>query len=201
MTTLANVRAALRRVLEDTDATAYLWPDAELDGYLRTTLEGYSRLVPREVRETIAPSGTAAYTPASTPLRILGVEYPDGTPVANAASPNSRVLTALTWFAHAGGVRFSRSLAAGSGNIVLWYAARWPFPGADGTDFGVTPDGDDYLVWGAAVLALGRRLTASAKRRNAAGGESSALVQARQTFATLRRRVAGVRSSILTLAE
>ena len=57
MTTLANVRAALRRVLEDTDAAAYLWADAELSDFLRTSLGGYSQLVPRQLQHAAVANG------------------------------------------------------------------------------------------------------------------------------------------------
>lgn len=198
VTTLANVRAALRRVLEDTDAAAYLWTDAELNDWLRTSLDGYSRQVPQRTSAVIMAFAGLLYALPSEPLAILSVEW-QGAAVPRRSGPIAPSGSALSWWPAPTGPLFSQVLT--SGGVTVWYECRWPFPVADGDDFGIQPDGDNYLVWGAAVLAWERRQIASAKRRGNASGESAALRLARETFAEMRRRVRKAQSGALTLAE
>src|SRR5947209_38043 len=71
MPTLGEVRARLRRALEDTDATAPLWPDTELNEALATAHREYGARFPREATATLAAVvGQTDYAlPADAPGR------------------------------------------------------------------------------------------------------------------------------------
>ena len=62
MPTLADIRARLRRMLEDTDPVAPLWSDTELNEWLAVATREYGARFPREATATIAAGNAFAAT-------------------------------------------------------------------------------------------------------------------------------------------
>ena len=166
MPTLADVRARLRRVLEDTDPVAPLWGDAELNDDLAQMVREYAARWPHEATVTIAPvAGQTDYPLPDGLRRVVLVECPPGQPVPRRpAKAGHEPGAAQTWAVFGGLLRLGLPPA---GDISVWYLGAYPFPATDADDFGVPDDGVDLVVYGAALLALSRREVAAAKRRGA----------------------------------
>ncbi|WP_051914068.1 hypothetical protein [Thermorudis peleae] len=148
MATLGDVRAQLRRQLDDTTA-APLWNDAALNDALAAALAAYSAAWPDESRTTLAVSaGTTSLPLPPDTLAVVRLLDPTGAPVEG-------------WQVVAGQLS-TPPLAAGSYTLVV----RRPraFPASDTAAFPV-PDADVPLVVAeAACRALELRLVADAKR-------------------------------------
>lgn len=75
MTTLADLRAGLRVLLNDTAAEGYLWNDGTLDLHLNDAIRNYSRYFPRHREVTIAMvAGQREYDLPADCLAVVKVE-------------------------------------------------------------------------------------------------------------------------------
>ena len=81
MTTIADLRARIRKDLHDTDASSYRWPDSQLDRHIERALEEVSLAIPMEKTASLST------TPGSRELSLISlsglvevetVEYPAG---------------------------------------------------------------------------------------------------------------------------
>lgn len=81
MTTIATIRANVRKDLHDEDATNYRWTDAELDRHIAHAVREFSRHVPLEQKSTLtttAGSREVSIATLSDLLWVEEVEYPTG---------------------------------------------------------------------------------------------------------------------------
>lgn len=79
MSSLATIRAAVRKDLHDEDAAAYRWTDAVLQRHIERTVLEYSQVSPLEQKSTLVTvAGTRDISIATlTPrLRVSHVEWP-----------------------------------------------------------------------------------------------------------------------------
>lgn len=200
MPTLTEVRARVRRALEDTDAVAPLWPDVELNEALATAAREYGARFPREVTVTIAPvAGQSAYALPADARRVVRVESPAGWPLPRRpASVGHESGAAQSWATAGGpgGLMLSLGLPP-SAPVVALYRGLYPFPAGDGGEVGLPEEGVDLAVAGAVVLALQRREIAAAKRRGGAAGVGGALEAARRGYAQALRRCRRARGDAL----
>ena len=182
MTTRADIRARLRRMLEDTDPVAPLWPDAALNEWLAVAVREYGARFPREVTVTIAamPGQTDYALPADT-RRVLRVESPAGRPIPRRAPRIAHELGAAQTWLHFGAI-----LTLGeppTAPLVVAYRGLYPFPADDTTPFTLPEEGLDLALTGTTILALEQRAIAAAKRRGGSPDTVAALTVARQRFA------------------
>lgn len=168
MTTKAELRAAVRRRLDDVPV-AGLWDDATLDDAMADALARYGALAPQEERSTVAVSdGAMSFV-------VAGLER--GQAVRRVIDPGSCVVAPMRaedddtpgqgWRWWAGEIRLAKPARAGNW-IVEWNRPRL----LPATDAGVVPilAGDDGAVTLiAAGSALRRRAVEEAKR----GGRSA----------------------------
>lgn len=187
MATLAEVRGRVRRLLEDTDAVTPLWSDAELGEWLGTAAREYGLRRPREGTVGVAAvAGQSVYALPGEVRRVLRVESPPGWPVPRrAAGAGAGPGLAQSWAFFGGALEFG---TPPGGAIVARFRGLYPWPTVDGpTVDGATvelPDeGVDVVVLGAALLALGRREVAAAKRRGGQAGVGLALEVLRRMYA------------------
>ena len=98
MTTIADIRARIRKDLHDTDSTAYRWSDAQLDRHIERALDELSLAIPLEKTATIATtegSRDISLAILSDLIDVETVEYPvDAFPPVYAA--HSRWAETLT---------------------------------------------------------------------------------------------------------
>lgn len=202
MPTLAEVRARLRRALEDTDPVAPLWPDAELNEALATAAREYGARFPREVTVTLAAvAGQTAFALPGDARRVLRVESPPGRPLPRRpARVGHEPGAAQSWAAagQPGALGVSLGLPPGAPIVVL-YRGLYPFPAGDGAEIGLPDEGIDVAVAGATVLALQRREIAAAKRRGGATAAGLALEQARRSYALALTRCRRARGDLLAI--
>jgi hypothetical protein len=81
MTTLATLRADLRKDLHDEDAAAYRWTDSVLDRHIKRALREYSQVSPLEDKAlalTSAGSRDISLASVTSLIRVVAVEYPTG---------------------------------------------------------------------------------------------------------------------------
>jgi hypothetical protein len=79
MTTLADIRARVRKDLHDEDAAAYRWTDAVLDRHIARALAELSLAAPREMKATLTTTaGSRDLSLISLTGRVMveAVEYP-----------------------------------------------------------------------------------------------------------------------------
>lgn len=182
MATLAEVRARLRRALEDTDAVSPLWTDTELNDMLASAHREYGARFSREATITLAlVPGQLDYALSADVRRVIAVESPAGTmlprrPLAAGGEPG----TAQTWTLFAGALRFAVPPDA---PITVMYRGLYPFPTSDAADFGLPEEGADLAVAGALLLALRRRETQVAKRAGGPMPINLAVASARRAYA------------------
>ncbi len=75
MTTLMELRGALRVLLNDNAAEGYLWSDAALDRYLNDAIRDYSRSCPQQKEAAISTvAGQREYDLPAGCLVMIGVE-------------------------------------------------------------------------------------------------------------------------------
>lgn len=196
MATLGDLRARARRALEDTDATAYLWSDAELTDDLAEGYREYGLRFPRETSVTITTGGsTTVFTLPSDVRRVVRVESPAGTPWP--ARPDGVGPTpgrAQSWGVFGGELVFQDAPVDA---IVVFYRGLYPVPSGDAAASGLPNEGEDVVVWVTVIAALQRREVATVKRAGQAV-EAAALGAARRQLdrALARcRRVRGLVSS------
>lgn len=200
MPTLSDVRARLRRALEDTDTATPLWSDTELNEALAVAAREYGARFPREVTLMIAAvAGQTSYALPADARRVLRVENPAGYPLSRRpARVGHEPGAAQTWAAIGAPGSLTVSLGeAPAAPLVVLYRGLYPFPAADGVDFALPEEGIDLAVAGATVLALQRREIAAAKRRGGAPAAALALEQARRSYALALSRCRRVRGDVL----
>ena len=81
MSSLATLRADLRKDLHDEDAAAYRWVDNVLDRHIKRALREYSQVSPLEDRVialTSAGSRDISLAGVTNLIRVVAVEYPTG---------------------------------------------------------------------------------------------------------------------------
>lgn len=182
MATVAEVRARVRRMLEDTDPAAQVWADAELDDWLGVAAREYGARFPREAVTTIAAvGGQTAYPLPVDARRVLRVECPAGQPVPRRApSVGPAPGTAQSWAHFGGAIDFGLPPGAA---IVVRYRGPYPWPASDAGVVTLPDEGVDLVVLGTTILALQRREVATGKRRGGGGGVATALEVARRMYA------------------
>jgi hypothetical protein len=187
MTTRAELRSRLRRFLDDPDPDAPLWPDAALDDWLANAARAYGARFPREATVTLAP--VAAQTDYPLPddaRRVVRVESPPGQAIARRPPDVAHEPGAAQSYAPFGGaLRFGLSPAD---PILVAYRGPYPWPEAADTPLTLPDDGLDLVLLGAAILALGQRQIAAAKRRGGSPPDSLALETARRLYGEALRR-------------
>lgn len=192
MATLAEVRARLRRVLEDTDPAAPLWSDSELNEWLAVAAREYGARFPREATVTIAAvAGQTEYALPADARRVLRVESPAGQPIPRRAPRTGHERGAAQSWAHFGAV-----IGLGyppDAPLIVAYRGLYPFPASDGATFDLPDEGIDLAVAGATILALHRREIAAAKRRGGSPEMATALAAARRGYADALRACRRVR--------
>jgi hypothetical protein len=143
---LATMRAQVRRDLKDTDASAYRWTDAELDGHIARALAEYGESCPLAATATKTAGALPDYDLSAEGgyLWCIEAEWPIG------KSPTSRV---PIWERTRGSVRLQ--LAEGSlpmqGESVRFYYAKAHTLGATST---VPPEHEPVVQLGAVAYAL-----------------------------------------------
>jgi hypothetical protein len=81
MSSLATIRADVRKDLHDEDASAYRWTDAVLDRHIKRALREYSLRSPLEQKTALMTASNSREVDISslTPrVRIVAAEYPTG---------------------------------------------------------------------------------------------------------------------------
>lgn len=196
MATLAEVRARLRRMLEDSDPVAPLWSDAELNEWLAVAAREYGARFPREATATIAAVGEqTVYALPGDARRVLRVESPAGQPIPRrAARTGHEPGAAQTWAYFGGAITLGYPPTA---SLIVAYRGLYPFPIDDSATFDLPDEGIDLAIAGATVLALEQRGIAAAKRRGAAADGTLALAAARQRYADALRRCRVVRGDVV----
>ena len=196
MTTLANLRALVRRALEDTDAVNPLWSDTELNDDIASAMREYGARFPREASTTIAAVvGATEYALPADARRVVRVEAPAGTVLPpRAADLGAEAGRQQSWAVWGGTLLLGEAVDQA---LVVYYRGLYAIPAADATDAGLPPEGDEVVVWGAVVLALQRREISTAKRRSGSAQEAVALRAARRAYQDALRRCQRLRSGVL----
>lgn len=196
MATWAQLRDRVRRAVEDTDSTAYLWSDVELADYLGEGYREFGRLWPR--RWTIALVGVAGQTSYALDAgvrAVLGVTV-GGQAIPRGGLGDVGVLGyGQRWWDYDEQLRLAEAPQAGAAIAVL-ASGLWVVPTLDATVSGLPDEGEDLVVWSAAWAALQRRAVAAVKRRGASGGMGLGEV-VRQRYEEARRRCQRARGSTL----
>ena len=81
MSSLASIRADVRKDLHDEDSSAYRWQDATLDRHIKRAVREYSFYNPLEQRASLTTQSNSRDVDVSslTPrIRIVAAEYPTG---------------------------------------------------------------------------------------------------------------------------
>ncbi len=81
MSSLATIRADVRKDLHDEDATAYRWTDAVLDRHIKRAVLEYSQVSPLEQKTTLtttAGSRDISIATLTPRLRTVAAEWPTG---------------------------------------------------------------------------------------------------------------------------
>ena len=205
MTTIADIRARVRKDLHDEDALNYRWTDGELDRHIQHTVREFSLAVPLEAKTTLATTAGSrdlSITGLTDLVAIEAVEYPVGAVPAGVRALLRLALDPLA--AHRQdprrgrerahlldeaahdrrhlidvGRRASRtSIASGAAGYA---ALEWASFSTNRVNVGGRDVWREYLIWGQERLAEFQRALARYGRRNA--------VRARRLYAPARRRV------------
>ena len=81
MSSLATLRADVRKDLHDEDAAGYRWVDNEIDRHIKRALQEYSHVSPLETKTTlvtVANSRDVTVTTLTPRIRVVAAEYPTG---------------------------------------------------------------------------------------------------------------------------
>ena len=81
MSSLATIRADVRKDLHDEDAAAYRWVDGVLDRHIKRAVREYSMVSPLEQKTTLATAASSRNVDVVTltpRVRIVAAEYPTG---------------------------------------------------------------------------------------------------------------------------
>lgn len=196
MATLGEVRARLRRALEDADPASPLWSDLDLDDALGTAHREYGARFPREATATLAAvAGQLEYPLPTGARRVVLVESPAGQPLPRRApNASTEAGAAQSWTVFGGAVCLGAPLVAA---LVVRYRGLYLYPTSEGGDFGLPEEGVDLAVAGAVVLLLQRREIAGAKRRGGSASVSGALEEARRAYTVALGRCRQMRTATL----
>jgi hypothetical protein len=166
VSTLGELRAALRVVLNDGDQTAgYMWSDGQLNRYLQDAVRGYGRHFPREMSESIP----LIVSQASYPLppdceRVLRVELiPTGNSGGEALVEGG---DAYGWgYRVFGGMLvLSEAPSVALGTLAVGYLGAYTELVADDSVPGVPVADEDMLLSLAGCKAVASLATDEAKR-------------------------------------
>ena len=161
MSSLATLRANIRKDLHDEDATAFRWTDGVLDRHIERALSEYSQVSPVEVKSTLTTvpdSRDVQLDNLVEPIRVVAAEYPIG------EYPPSYVPFSV-W-----GKTLTLDLAAAPSGVpfvnVWWHKAHntlgnGSFPEAH----------DDIIVGGAAAFAALEWASFASNRLNVGGDD------------------------------
>jgi len=190
MTTIADIRARLRKDLHDEDSANYRWTDGELDRHIQRTAREFSLAVPLEAKTTLtttAGSRDLSITALTDLVAIEAVEYPasEHPPSYVRFSVWLSTLTLLTDRTPAAGesmnifwtklhtidgsgstvpARFEDVIAGGA---AAYAALEWASFSTNRVNVGGRDVWREYLVWGQERLAEFQRSLARYGRRNA----------------------------------
>lgn len=160
MTTLATIRARVRRDLHDTDSSAYRWDDDQVDRHIERALRDLSLAIPREVAADIAT------TPGS---RIVALDSLDGLIAVEAAvypADSDAEVRFTTW---GGQLSIIDGPEPDGGDIRIHYTAAHELDDEGGT---VPPALEDVLATGASAYAALELAGASIDRLTISGSAS-----------------------------
>jgi hypothetical protein len=160
MTTIADIRARLRKDLHDEDSANYRWTDGELDRHIQHTVREFSLAVPLEAKSalaTTAGSRELSISGLSDVVGIEAVEYPAGDypPSYVRFSVWLNTLTLLT----------DRTPAAGETVNVFWTKLH----SIDGSGSTIPARFEDVIASGAAGYAALEWASFSTNRVNVGG--------------------------------
>lgn len=210
MATLAELRAALRVLLNDNAAEGYLWSDAALNLQLNDALRGYGRSLPQQRETTIATvAGQGEYDLPADCLAVVGAEvegpagrWPllpdDGS--AGAGSPAGAGSYELY-----GGRLILRPAPSETGlSLQVRYLAPHAILVFDGDPSTVPTADEDLLLAFACAGALQALSTEEAKRRrfedrSGQPVEGAVALYRQQYERGIRARTAGVRTRRLVI--
>lgn len=164
MSTRLQLRDQVRRLLEDTGATA-LWSDTELNDYLGDGYLEVGRVAPLEAIEALTTVALqTVYYPSGFVRRVLGVQL-QGTPLPEVPLAHvGQTGTAQCWAPlYPWALVLNYAVAAGQ-VLSVRCLLPLPFPSADGTASGLNEASERLVVLVAALLALERRIVADGKR-------------------------------------
>jgi hypothetical protein len=190
LTTIADIRARLRKDLHDEDATNYRWTDGELDRHIQHTVREFSLAVPLEAKNTLATTAGSRELSISTLadlVAIEAVEYPvgqyppeyvrfsvwlstltlltDKTPgAAESVNVFWTKLHSIDGASSTIPVRYEDVIAAGAAGYA---ALEWASFSTNRVNVGGRDVWREYLVWGQERLAEFQRALARYGRRNA----------------------------------
>jgi hypothetical protein len=160
MTTIADIRARLRKDLHDEDSANYRWTDGELDRHIQHTVREFSLAVPQEQKTaltTTAGSRDLSISGLSDLVAIEAVEYPSG------EYPPEYVRFSV-WLATLT-MLIDRTPGAGETVNVFWTKLHL----IDGTSSTVPARFEDVIACGAAGYAAFEWASFSTNRINAGG--------------------------------
>jgi hypothetical protein len=186
MTTRAELRSRLRRFLDDPDPSPRSGPTRRSTTGWRRPRE-YGARFPREATATIAPlAGQTDYPLPDDARRVVRVESPPGQAIARRPPDVAHEAGAAQSYAAFGGaLHFGLPPTA---PLLVAYRGPYPWPEAADAPLPLPGDGLDLVLLGAAILALGQRQIAAAKRRGGSPPDGLALETAR---GCTRRRCGG----------
>lgn len=182
MTTRLELRAAVRRLLEDEGATP-LWDDATLNGFLADAMRRYGTRVPVERSEVVAVAAGDLAIPVAA-LRV-----------ARAIDPAGETVPRSEWRWWDGAIRLATPAAGGDWRVE--HLAGRELPGDDPTAVEIEPGDEGIVTVLAAASALRRRAVEDGKRGLTRGGAVTLATadaferEAETLFAARLRRVQG----------
>jgi hypothetical protein len=178
MTTLATLRAVVRRNLHDEDAANYLWTDDEIDRHLAAALAEYSLAAPLEEKTDLATtpgSGDISLATLTDLITVSAVEFPKGNlpPSYNRFGVWEGVLSLL-------------SGAVGDGsNAAVYYGKRHTLSVSAST---IPAQHEDLVAQGAGGYAALEMALFTANRVNTGGAEAAVRYTALGTAALVQFR-------------
>lgn len=205
MSTLAELRAALRVLLNDNAAEGYLWSDATLDLRLNDALRDYGRSLPRQRETTVVTvAGQGEY---DLPADCLAVTEVVGTAGQGDWQPPLREVggTDDPGYEVYGGRLILRPAPSEAGlSLNVRYLASHATLAADGDPSTVPAADEDLLLAFACAGALQSLSTEEAKRQRFEGragqpAEATAALYRRQYERGIRARTTRVRAGRLVV--
>jgi hypothetical protein len=190
MTTIADIRARVRKDLHDEDALNYRWTDGELDRHIQHTVREFSLAVPLETKTTLATTAGSrdlSISGLADLVAIEAVEYPSGeyppeyarfsvwlstlsllTDKVPAAAESVNIfwtkLHTIDATSSTVAVRFEDVIATGAAGHA---ALEWASFSTNRVNVGGRDVWREYLIWGQERLAEFQRSLARYGRRNA----------------------------------